>query len=307
MKATRDSYGEALVELGKKNEKIVVLDADLATATKTIEFKKEFPNRFFDIGIAEQDMMGTAAGLALGGKIPFASTFAVFASGRAYDQIRNQICYSNLNVKIAATHAGITVGEDGASHQSLEDLALMRAIPNMTVFSPSDDLETKWAVEESVKIKGPVYIRLTRPKTEEIYKDMSRFCFGKIVTHGTGEDATIIATGVTAIESLKAQEILKNKGINVRVLDIHTIKPIDKEAIVKAAKETKHIVTVEDHSIIGGLGSTVCEVLSEEYPVKVTRMGINDEFGQSGKWDELMKYYKIDSVSIANRVENLCK
>ncbi len=307
MKATRDSYGEALVELGKKNEKIVVLDADLATATKTIEFKKEFPNRFFDIGIAEQDMMGTAAGLALGGKIPFASTFAVFASGRAYDQIRNQICYSNLNVKIAATHAGITVGEDGASHQSLEDLALMRAIPNMTVFSPSDDLETKWAVEESVKIKGPVYIRLTRPKTEEIYKDMSRFCFGKVVTHGTGEDATIIATGVTAIESLKAQEILKNKGINVRVLDIHTIKPIDKEAIVKAAKETKHIVTVEDHSIIGGLGSTVCEVLSEEYPVKVTRMGINDEFGQSGKWDELMKYYKIDSVSIANRVENLCK
>ena len=307
MKATRDSYGEALVELGKKNEKIVVLDADLATATKTIEFKKEFPNRFFDIGIAEQDMMGTAAGLALGGKIPFASTFAVFASGRAYDQIRNQICYSNLNVKIAATHAGITVGEDGASHQSLEDLALMRAIPNMTVFSPSDDLETKWAVEESVKIKGPVYIRLTRQKTEEIYKDMSRFCFGKVVTHGTGEDATIIATGVTAIESLKAQEILKNKGINVRVLDIHTIKPIDKEAIVKAAKETKHIVTVEDHSIIGGLGSTVCEVLSEEYPVKVTRMGINDEFGQSGKWDELMKYYKIDSVSIANRVENLCK
>ena len=307
MKATRDSYGEALVELGKKNEKIVVLDADLATATKTIDFKKEFPNRFFDIGIAEQDMMGTAAGLALGGKIPFASTFAVFASGRAYDQIRNQICYSNLNVKIAATHAGITVGEDGASHQSLEDLALMRAIPNMTVFSPSDDLETKWAVEESVKIKGPVYIRLTRPKTEEIYKDMSRFCFGKVVTHGTGEDATIIATGVTAIESLKAQEILKNKGINVRVLDIHTIKPIDKKAIVKAAKETKHIVTVEDHSIIGGLGSTVCEVLSEEYPVKVTRMGINDEFGQSGKWDELMKYYKIDSVSIANRVENLCK
>lgn len=307
MKATRDSYGEALVELGKKNEKIVVLDADLATATKTIEFKKEFPNRFFDIGIAEQDMMGTAAGLALGGKIPFASTFAVFASGRAYDQIRNQICYSNLNVKIVATHAGITVGEDGASHQSLEDLALMRAIPNMTVFSPSDDLETKWAVEESVKINGPVYIRLTRPKTEEIYKDMSRFCFGKAVMHGTGEDATIIATGVTTIESLKAQEILKNKGINVRVLDIHTIKPIDKEAIVKAAKETKHIITVEDHSIIGGLGSTVCEVLSEEYPVKVTRIGINDEFGQSGKWDELMKYYKIDSVSIANRVENLCK
>ncbi len=307
MKATRDSYGEALVELGRKNEKIVVLDADLATATKTIEFKKEFPNRFFDIGIAEQDMMGTAAGLALGGKIPFASTFAVFASGRAYDQIRNQICYSNLNVKIAATHAGITVGEDGASHQSLEDLALMRAIPNMTVFSPSDDLETKWAVEESVKINGPVYIRITRPKIEEIYKDMSRFRFGKAVMHGAGEDATIIATGVTTIESLKAQEILKNKGINVRVLDIHTIKPIDKEAIVKAAKETKHIITVEDHSIIGGLGSTVCEVLSEEYPVKVTRIGINDEFGQSGKWDELMKYYKIDSVSIANRVENLCK
>lgn len=307
MKATRDSYGEALVELGRKNDKIVVLDADLATATKTIEFKKEFPNRFFDIGIAEQDLMGTAAGLALGGKIPFASTFAVFATGRAYDQIRNQICYSNLNVKIAATHAGITVGEDGASHQSLEDIALMRAIPNMTVISPSDDIETKWAIEESIKINGPVYIRLTRPKTEEIYKDTTNFCFGKAISHGNGNDIAIIATGVTVKESLKAQENLKYKGIEARVIDVHTIKPIDKETIVKVAKEVKHIITVEDHSIIGGLGSAVCEVLSEKYPVKVLRMGINDEFGQSGKWDELMKYYKIDSDSIAAMAETLCK
>lgn len=302
MKATRDSYGEALVELGEKNENIVVLDADLATATKTIGFKNKFPERFFDIGIAEQDMIGTAAGLALGGKIPFASTFAIFAAGRAYDQIRNGICYSKLNVKIAATHAGITVGEDGASHQALEDIALMRAIPNLIVLSPADDVETKWAVSEASKINGPVYIRLARPKTEEVYSIDTNFEIGKAIQHGDGVDATIIATGVTVAESLKAKKELEDKGINVRVLDIHTIKPLDKEAIIKAAKETKKIITVEDHNIIGGLGSAVCEVLSENCPSKVIRLGINDEFGQSGKWDELMKYYGITSENIVKTV-----
>ena len=302
MKATRDSYGEALIELGEENKNIVVLDADLATATKTIGFKNKFPERFFDIGIAEQNMIGTAAGLALGGKIPFASTFAIFATGRAYDQIRNGVCYSKLNVKIAATHAGITVGEDGASHQALEDIALMRAIPNLIVLSPSDDIQTKWIIKKAVEINGPVYIRLTRPKTEEIYDEKMKFEFGKAVVHGDGTDATIISTGVTVAEGLKAQKELKEKGINVRVLDIHTIKPLDKETIIKAAKETRKIITVEDHNIIGGLGSAVCEVLSENYPVKVTRLGINDEFGMSGKWDELMEYYGITSENIVKSV-----
>ena len=301
MKATRDSYGEALVELGKKYEDIVVLDADLATATKTIGFKNQFPERFFDVGIAEQNMMGMAAGLALGGKIPFASTFAIFASGRAYDQVRNSICYSNLNVKIAATHAGITVGEDGASHQALEDIALMRAIPNLMVLSPSDDVQTKYLLEEIVKYKGPVYIRLARPKTEEIYENNTKFELGKAVVHGNGTDASVIATGVTVSEALKAQKVLKEKGINIRVIDIHTIKPIDREAIITAAKETKKIITIEDHSIVGGLGSAVCEVLADEYPTKVIRLGINDEFGQSGKWDELMKYYGITSEKIVEQ------
>lgn len=303
MKATRESYGEALVEVGRKNSNIVVLDADLATATKTISFKNEFPERFFDMGIAEQDMMGTAAGLALGGKIPFASTFAIFASGRAYDQIRNGICYSNLNVKIAATHAGVTVGEDGASHQALEDIALMRAVPNLIVMSPCDDLETKWVIEEMAKINGPVYIRLSRPKTEEIYNENTEFTFGKAIKHGNGKDATIISTGVTVAEALKAQKILKERGIDVRVLDIHTIKPIDKQAIIESAIETNIILTVEDHSIIGGLGSAVCEVLCENYPKKVIRIGINDEFGQSGKWDELMQYYKIDAEAIVSECQ----
>ena len=302
MKATRDSYGEALIELGKENKNIVVLDADLATATKTIGFKNKFPERFFDIGIAEQNMIGTAAGLALGGKIPFASTFAIFATGRAYDQIRNGICYSKLNVKIAATHAGITVGEDGASHQALEDIALMRAIPNLIVLSPSDYIQTKWIIKKAAEINGPVYIRLTRPKTEEIYDEKVNFEFGKAVVHGDGNDATIIATGVTVAEGLKAQKELKEKGINIRVLDIHTIKPLDKETIIKAAKETRKIITVEDHNIIGGLGSAVCEVLSENYPVKVKRLGINDEFGMSGKWNELMEYYGITSNNIVKSV-----
>ena len=302
MIATRESYGKALAELGEKYKNVVVLDADLANATKTIEFKKKFPERFFDIGIAEQDLIGTAAGLALEGKISFASTFAVFGSGRAYDQVRNTVAYSKLNVKIAATHAGITVGEDGASHQALEDISLMRSIPNMLVCSPADDRCTKWLIEEAIKYNGPMYIRLARPATEEIYSNDVKFELGKGIQHGDGKDATIFATGVTVAEALKAKEILKQKNIDVRVVDMHTIKPIDKELIVKCANETDKLYTVEDHSIIGGLGSAVCEVLCDSAPKKVTRIGINDEFGQSGKWQELMAYYGITAEKIAERI-----
>ena len=298
MKATRQSYGEALVNLGKENEKIVVLDADLSTATKTIDFAKEYPERFFDIGIAEADMIGTAAGLATCGKIPYASTFAVFAAGRAYDQIRNSVCYPNLNVKICATHAGITVGEDGATHQMLEDLSLMRVLPNMKVFCPSDDVQTKWIIEEIAKINGPCYVRLCRLATEEIYSPDQKFEIGKMVQIGDGTDATIFATGVTVYEAIKAQKKLKENGINVRVIDVHTIKPIDEDMIIKCAKETKRLISVEDHSILGGLGSTIAEVLTEKYPCRLEKMGIKDTFGKSGKAEELLKYFEIDSESI---------
>lgn len=292
-KATRQSYGEALLELGKENEQIVVFDADLASATKTNLFAKEFPNRFFDMGIAEQNMISTAAGMATCGKIPYASTFAVFAAGRAYDQIRNSVCYPKLNVKICATHAGITVGEDGATHQMIEDISLMRTLPNMTVISTSDDIQTKWAVKEISKINGPVYLRLSRLATPVIYDENQKFEIGKAVQIGEGTDATIFATGVTVSEALKAQEELKMKGVDVRVVDIHTIKPIDRDIIVKCAKETKRLISIEDHNIIGGLGSAISEVLTDEYPVKLTRLGINDTFGKSGKATELMKYFGI--------------
>ena len=299
--ATRQSYGEELAKLGEENENIVVLDADLSTATKTELFAEKFPDRFIDVGIAEQNLMGISAGLSTFGKIPYASTFAVFAAGRAYEQIRNSIAYPKLNVKICATHAGVTVGEDGATHQMLEDLGLMRGLPNMTVICPSDDIQTKWAVREIAKINGPVYLRLCRLKTPIIY-DTDKFEIGKAVQIGNGTDASIIATGVCVSEAIKAMEILKEKGKNVRVIDMHTIKPIDKEMIVKCAKETKQIITVEDHSVIGGLGSSVCEVLSEEYPTKVERMGIMDTFGQSGNGEELLAYYKIDSNAIVEKV-----
>ena len=299
--ATRQSYGEALEKLGKGNEKIVVLDADLSTATKTSLFAKSFPNRFMNMGISEQDMLATAAGIATYGKIPFVSTFAVFAAGRAYDQIRNSICYPNLNVKVCATHAGITVGEDGATHQMLEDISLMRTLPNMTVMSVSDDIQTKWAVEEISKIKGPVYLRLSRLNTPVIYDENTKFEIGKGIQFGDGTDATIIATGVAVAEALKAQEILAKRNINVRVVDIHTIKPIDKDIIIKSAKETKRIITVEDHSIIGGLGSAVCEVLSENYPSKVERLGVQDTFGKSGKAEELLEYFGINNKKIVEK------
>lgn len=300
--ATRESYGKKLVELGKTNKNIVVLDADLAEATKTVLFKKEFPDRFFDMGIAEQDMMSTAAGMATCGKIPYASTFAVFAAGRAYDQIRNSICYPKLNVKICATHSGISVGEDGATHQMLEDISLMRGLPNMTVISVSDDTQTKWAVEEISKINGPVYLRLGRLASPIIYDENQKFEIGKGIQIGNGTDATVIATGLMVSEAIMAQEELAKKGINIRVVDIHTIKPIDKELIVKCAKETKRIITIEDHSIIGGLGTAVCEVLAEEYPCKVTRLGMKDTFGKSGKAEKLLEYFGLDKNGIIKEI-----
>ena len=302
--ATRQSYGEELAKLGEENEKIVVLDADLSTATKTEIFAKEFPDRFINVGIAEQNLMGISAGLSTFGKIPYASTFAIFAAGRAYEQIRNSIAYPKLNVKIVATHAGITVGEDGATHQMIEDIGFMRGLPNMTVMCTSDDIQTKWAVREISKIDGPVYLRLSRMATPIIYDVDTKFEIGKGVQIGEGTDASIIATGVTVSEALIAKKILKENGLDVRVIDIHTIKPIDKELIVKSAKETKRIITVEDHNIIGGLGTAVCDVLSEEYPTKVEKMGVPDCFGRSGKADELLRYYKIDSAAIVNKLMN---
>ena len=299
--ATRQSYGEKLLEIGKENQNIVVLDADLSAATKTSIFAEKFPDRFINVGIAEQNMMSIAAGLATFNKIPYVSSFAMFAAGRAYDQIRNSIAYPKLNVKICATHAGITDGEDGATHQMIEDISIMKTIPNMIVMCTSDDTQTKWAVEEISKINNPVYLRLCRLATPVIYEKNQDFKIGKGVQIGDGTDGTIIATGVTVVEAIKAQQILQEKGINVRVIDIHTIKPIDEDLIIKCAKETKKIVTVEDHNVIGGLGSTVCDVLSSTYPSKVIKMGINDIFGCSGKAEELIKYFKIDAVSISEK------
>ena len=299
--ATRQSYGEALMELGKKNNKIVVLDADLSEATKTCIFAEKFPNRFFDIGIAEQDLMGTAAGLAACNKIPYASTFAMFAAGRAYDQIRNGICYPKLNVKICATHSGITVGEDGATHQMLEDIGMMRGIPNMTVMCTSDDAQTKWAVEEISKINGPVYLRLCRFATPVIYENNEKFEIGKGVQIGDGTDVTIFAIGVTVAEAIKAKDELKKHGINARVVDMHTVKPIDKELVIKCAKETKKLVSVEDHSVIGGLGTAISDVLTEEYPTKLIKIGINDEFGTSASAGTLLEYYGLTAENIVKK------
>lgn len=303
-KATRQSYGEALVTLGKENNNVVVLDADLAGATKTNMFAKEFPDRFFDMGIAEQDMVATAAGFATCGKIPFASTFAVFATGRSYDQIRNSICYPNLNVKICATHCGITVGEDGATHQMLEDINLMRGLPNMTVISPADDVEAQWAVREAAKIDGPVYIRFGRASTPVIHENDEKLELGKAIQFGDGTDATVFATGIMVAEALKAKEELEKEGVNIRVVDFHTIKPIDSEIIIKCAKETKKLISVEEHSIIGGLGSAVAEVLVENYPSKLIRMGIKDCFGRSGSASELLKYFGLTSKEIIENIKN---
>ena len=302
--ATRQSYGEALAELGEKNENVVVFDSDLSGATKTSIFAKQFPERFFDMGIAEQDMMSTAAGMSTFGKIPYASTFAVFAAGRAYDQIRNSICYPKMNVKICATHSGVTVGEDGATHQMLEDLGLMRGLPNMTVLCTSDDTETRWAVEEISKIQGPVYVRLCRLATPVIYDENQKFEIGKAIQIGEGTDATIFATGVVVSEAIKAKEELEKQGINIRVVDVHTIKPIDKEMIVKCAKETKKLISIEDHSIINGLGTAIADVLTEEYPCKPIKLGVKDEFGRSGKATELLEHYGLTAKHIVEAVQD---
>ena len=301
--ATRQSYGEELEKLGKENDKIVVFDADLSTATKTNIFAKSFPERFFDMGIAEQNMLSTAAGMSTCGNIPYVSTFAVFAAGRAYDQIRNSICYPNLNVKICATHAGITVGEDGATHQMIEDISLMRTLPNMKVISTSDDTQTRWAVREIAKIEGPVYLRLCRLASPVIYDENQNFEIGKAIQIGDGADATVFATGITVSEAIKAKELLEQEGINIRVVDVHTIKPIDKDMIVKCATETNKLFSIEDHNVIGGLGSAISEVLTEIEPKKLVRIGIPDVFGKSGKATELMQYFGINAESIAESVK----
>ncbi len=301
-KATRQSYGEALLELGKENPNIVVLDSDLAGATKTELFKKAFPERFFDMGIAEQDMISTAAGLATCGKIPYASTFAVFAAGRAYDQIRSSVCYPKNNVKVCATHSGITVGEDGATHQMIEDISMMRTLPNMKVFCPSDDIQTKWLIKEISKYNGPAYVRLCRLESPIIYDKSQKFEIGKAVQIGNGKDATVFATGIMVSEAIKAKEELEKREIYIRVVDVHTIKPIDEEIIIKCAKETKKLISIEDHNIIGGLGSAIAEVLTEKLPQRLIRLGIKDEFGKSGKAEELMKYFHITAEDIVKTI-----
>ena len=300
--ATRDAYGKALKELGKRDD-ILVLDADLAKATKTITFKKEFPDKFIDAGIAESNMMGVAAGLSTTGYTVFASSFAMFSAGRAYEQVRNSIAYPKLNVKIGATHAGISVGEDGASHQCCEDIALMRVIPNMVIITPADDIEAYQAVLAAADYEGPVYMRFGRLAVPRINAEDYKFEIGKGVELKGGKDVTIVATGLMVNEALIAAESLKAEGIDARVINIHTIKPIDKEILVKAAKETGAIVTAEEHSIIGGLGAAVCEALSEEYPVPVLRLGVEDTFGKSGPALELLKIFGLDAEHIAAKAK----
>lgn len=299
-KATRESYGEALVEAGAVNPKVVVLDADLAEATKTVIFKKAYPERFIDCGIAECNMVGVAAGLATCGKIPFATTFAMFAAGRAFEQVRNSVGYPKLNVKIVGSHAGISVGEDGASHQCCEDLALMRTIPGMVVLNPADHYEMKAAVKAAVEHRGPVYIRLGRLAVESFNNsDDYHFELGKGITLRDGKDITVIATGLMVSRALEAVKTLAEQGIDARLINIHTIKPIDRELIVKAARETGRIVTVEEHNVIGGLGEAVCGVLSEECPVPVTRIGVNDVFGHSGPALDLLDEFGLNAANIA--------
>ena len=303
-KATREGYGDGLVEVGKVNENLIVLDADLAEATKTNVFKKAFPERHIDCGIAECNMMGIAAGLAATGKVPFASSFAMFSAGRAFEQVRNSIGYPHLNVKIGATHAGISVGEDGATHQCNEDIALMRTIPGMVILNPSDYIEAKEAVKAAVEYDGPCYLRFGRLAVPVINdKEDYKFEIGKAITVREGKDVTIIASGLTVSTSLEAAELLAKDGIEAKVINMHTIKPIDAEAVINAAKETGKVVTVEEHSVIGGLGSAVCDVLSENYPVKVKKIGVYDRFGESGPATELIKKYGLDGESIFKEVK----
>ncbi len=306
--ATRESYGKALAELGDKYENLYVLDADLAAATKTGIFKKKFPERFFDCGIAESNMMGVAAGLAATGKIPFASTFAMFAAGRAFEQVRNSIGYPHLNVKIGATHAGISVGEDGATHQCNEDIALMRTIPGMTIINPADDVEARAAVEAAILHDGPVYMRFGR-LAAPVFNDPDTYKFelGKGIQIKDGKDITIIATGLMVSEAIEAAKVLAEEGIDAGVVNIHTIKPIDADIIVKNAKETGLVLTVEEHSVIGGLGSAVADVLSENAPCKLVKIGVNDEFGHSGPAVDLLKEFGLCADNIAAKAREAVK
>ena len=301
--ATRDAYGKALVELGEKDERVIVLDADLAAATKTGAFKKAFPERFFDTGIAESNMMGIAAGLATTGYTVFASSFAMFAAGRAFEQVRNTIGYPHLNVKIGATHAGISVGEDGASHQCCEDIALMRTIPGMVIINPADDIEARAAVLAAAKYEGPVYMRFGRLAVPRIFDENYKFEIGKAVTLKEGTDVTVIATGLLVAEAVEAAKILVSEGISVNLINMATIKPLDKEAVIAAAKKTGCIVTAEEHNIIGGLGSAVSEAVCEEYPVPVVKLGVEDTFGKSGPAVELLHLFGLDAEHIVEKAK----
>jgi transketolase len=307
MIATRDAYGKTLVELGRENDKIVVLDADLSGSTKTALFGKEFPERFFNVGIAEANMIGIAAGLAAGGMIPFASTFAVFAAGRAFEQIRQSVAYPRLNVKVVATHGGITVGEDGGSHQSVEDLAIMRSLPNMTVLCPADGPETAAAIRAVAAFPGPVYIRLGRGKVPVVFDGNYAFQIGRGVTLRSGSDLTFITTGLMTAQALRAADILAEEQISARVIHLGTIKPLDIELVLQAARETGAVVTAEEHSVIGGLGGAVCETLAEGCPVPIERVGLRDQFGQSGNADELLAHYGLTAPHLVEAAERVLK
>ncbi len=307
MIATRDAYGKALVELARENDKVVVLDADLSGSTKTAMFGKEFPQRFFNAGIAEANMVGMAAGLAAGGMIPFASTFAVFAAGRAFEQIRQSLAYPKMNVKVVATHGGITVGEDGGSHQSVEDLAIMRALPNMTVLCPADGPETAAAIRAVAAFQGPVYMRLGRSKVPVVFTDGCDFAIGRGATLRQGTDLTFITTGLMTAQALDAAKILQEEGIGARVVHLGSIKPLDVDLVIKAARETGAVVTAEEHSVVGGLGGAVCEVLAEGHPVPVERVGLRDVFGQSGTADELLVHYGLTPAHLVEAAERVLK
>lgn len=305
-KSTRDGYAAALLELGEKNENVVVLDADLAKSTQTEKFKQRFPERFVDCGVAEQNLMATAAGLAATGKTVYASTFAIFATGRAYDQVRNTIAYSNLDVKICASHGGITVGEDGSSHQALEDIALMRAVPRMKVIVPADYYETREAVKAVAEIEGPVYVRIGRPKVPVLFSEDYRFELGKALILRPGRDVTVLACGFMLHKALEAAEELAAEGLEAEVIDLHTIKPLDREVILASAARTRRVITCEEHSVLGGMGGAVAELLGEEMPTPMRRIGMKDTFGTSGKAEELVEHFGLGSRHIAEVARTLC-
>ncbi|MDD3718533.1 MAG: transketolase C-terminal domain-containing protein [Actinomycetota bacterium] len=305
-KSTRDGYAAALLELGEKNENVVVLDADLAKSTQTEKFKQRFPERFVDCGVAEQNLMATAAGLAATGKTVYASTFAIFATGRAYDQVRNTIAYSNLDVKICASHGGITVGEDGSSHQALEDIALMRAVPRMKVIVPADYYETREAVKAVAEIEGPVYVRIGRPKVPVLFGEDYRFELGKALILRPGRDVTVLACGFMLHKALEAAEELAAEGLEAEIIDLHTIKPLDREVILASAARTRRVITCEEHSVLGGMGGAVAELLGEEMPTPMRRIGMKDTFGTSGKAEELVEHFGLGSRHIAEVARTLC-